>query len=161
MSRRIKAHALRGNPDWSAFYVVKQGQRVEENIARCPATFAAIEALGENARPAPAHSVLFSRLAPGAAIPPHHGQFNTRLICHLPLIIPQRCGFRVGNDVREWRQGELLVFDDTIEHEAWNASSEERFVLIFEIWRPELSLRQRQLVTQLLAMIGGSSTPDA
>jgi aspartyl/asparaginyl beta-hydroxylase (cupin superfamily) len=79
----------------------------------------------------------------------------------LPLIIPERCGFRVGNDVREWRQGELLVFDDTIEHEAWNASSEERFVLIFEIWRPELSLRQRQLVTQLLAMIGGSSTPDA
>jgi aspartyl/asparaginyl beta-hydroxylase (cupin superfamily) len=157
----IKAHALRGNPDWSAFYVVKQGQRVEENIARCPATFAAIEALGEDARPAPAHSVLFSRLAPGAAIPPHHGQLNTRLICHLPLIIPERCGFRVGNDVREWRQGELLVFDDTIEHEAWNASSEERFVLIFEIWRPELSLRQRQLVTQLLAMIGGSSTPDA
>lgn len=157
----IKAHALRGNPDWSAFYVVKQGQRVEENIARCPATFAAIEALGEDARPAPAHSVLFSRLAPGAAIPPHHGQFNTRLICHLPLIIPERCGFRVGNAVREWRQGELLVFDDTIEHEAWNASSEERFVLIFEIWRPELSLRQRQLVMQLLALIGGSSIPEA
>lgn len=152
----IKAHALRGNRDWSAFYILKQGQRVEENIARCPATFAAIDALGEEGRPAPAHSILFSRLAPGAAIPPHHGQLNTRLICHLPLIIPGGCGFRVGNDVREWRTGELLIFDDTIEHEAWNLSSEERYVLIFEIWRPELSQRQRQLVARLLATLGST-----
>ncbi len=156
----IKAHALQGNADWSAFYVVKQGQRVEENIALCPATFAAIDALREIAQPAPGQSVLFSRLAPGAVIPPHHGQLNTRLICHLPLIVPDRCGFRVGNDVREWRQGELMVFDDTIEHEAWNLSASERLVLIFEIWRPELSLRQRQLVTRLLNVVGGTPVRD-
>ena len=157
----IKAHALRGNSAWSAFYIVKQGRPVAENCKACPATYAAIESLGDVGRPAPAHSILFSRLAPGATIPPHHGQFNTRLICHLPLIVPNQCGFRVGNDVREWEPGRLLVFDDTIEHEAWNMSSQQRFVLIFEIWRPELSLRQRDLVTRLVATIGGSFENEA
>lgn len=151
----IKAHKLSGNADWGAFYLVKQGQIIADNVRRCPATFEALGGLGEEARPAPAHSILFSRLAPGASIPPHHGQYNTRLICHLPLVIPPGCGFRVGNEVREWEPGHLMIFDDTIEHEAWNASDQERIVLIFEIWRPELSQRQRALVTKLIAMIGG------
>lgn len=151
----IKAHKLRGNPDWGAYYLVKQGQPVQEHVDRCPATFAALAALGELARPAPAHSILFSRLAPGAAIPPHHGQYNTRLICHLPLIVPPQCGFRVGNEVREWQPGRLLIFDDTIEHEAWNLSDRERIILIFEIWRPELSDRQRSLISRLIATLGG------
>ena len=61
---------------------------------------------------------------------------NTRLTCHLPLIVPPGCGFRVGNEVREWVEGKLLVFDDTIEHEAWNDSGEDRVVLIFDIGGP-------------------------
>lgn len=151
----VRVHDLQDNPEWSAFYLVKQGKPVDANIARCPATHAAIQALGEDGAPAPAHSVLFSLLKPGAAIPPHTGMINTRLVCHLPLIIPENCGFRVGNDVREWSEGKLFVFDDTIEHEAWNRSDQERFVLIFEIWRPELSERQRVLVSDLMRQLGG------
>lgn len=143
------SHPLKNNPDWSAFYLIKQGQRIEENIARCPATMAAIDALGEDALPAPAPSVLFSRLDAGTRIPPHHGMLNTRLICHLPLILPEGCGFRVGNDVRPWKLGEMFLFDDTIEHEAWNESDQTRYVLIFELWRPELDARQRALVSRL------------
>lgn len=149
------SHPLLDNPDWSAFYLIKQGTRIEENIARCPKTWAAIEAIGEAVNPAPAPSILFSRLEPGAAIPPHHGQFNTRLICHLPVILPGDCGFRVGNDTREWKDGEVFIFDDTIEHEAWNKSESPRYVLIFEIWHPALSARQRQLVSDLFKL-GGS-----
>lgn len=150
-------HALKNNPDWSAFYLVKQGQRIEENIARCPETMAAIEAIGPDAQPAPAPSVLFSLLKPGTRIPPHHGMLNTRLICHLPLIVPDGCGFRVGNDTRTWQPEKLFLFDDTIEHEAWNQSDEPRYVLIFEIWRPELTPRQRELVTKLF-QIGGAGS---
>jgi aspartyl/asparaginyl beta-hydroxylase (cupin superfamily) len=69
---------------------------------------------------------------------------NTRLICHLPLIIPPKCGFRVGNDVREWEEGKLIIFDDSIEHEAWNESDQDRVVLIFDIWRPEISEGERK-----------------
>ena len=91
-------------------------------------------------------------LRAGARIQPHNGQFNTRLTCHLPLIVPSGCRFRVGNEVREWERGKLLIFDDSIEHEAWNQSSEDRFILIFDIWRPELSEQERREVT---AYFGG------
>jgi len=78
---------------------------------------------------------------------------NARLICHLPLIVPAGCGFRVGNEVREWRQGEMWAFDDTIEHEAWNNSDEWRVILLFEIWRPELTDEERELVAAMLEAV--------
>ena len=64
---------------------------------------------------------------------------NTRLIVHLPLVVPENCHLRVGNDVRDVVAGKVMIFDDSIEHEAWNDSAETRVVLLFEIWRPELS----------------------
>ena len=90
-----------------------------------------------------APTAMFSLLRPGARITPHNGMFNTRLICHLPLIVPPGCGFRVGNEIREWEVGKLIVFDDSIEHEAWNDSDRDRVVLIFDVWRPELSAQER------------------
>jgi aspartyl/asparaginyl beta-hydroxylase (cupin superfamily) len=95
--------------------------------------------------------VMFSLLAPGARIMPHTGMFNTRLVCHLPLIVPPDCGFRVGNAVREWEEGRLMVFDDSIEHEAWNDSDRDRVVLIFDIWRPDLTARERGELAALFA----------
>ena len=94
---------------------------------------------------------MFSLLKAGARIAPHTGMFNTRLVCHLPLIVPPRCTFRVGNEVRERREARLFIFDDTIEHEAWNDSDQDRVVLIFDIWRPELDDREREELTALLS----------
>jgi len=91
-------------------------------------------------------SVLFSLLRPGAHIPPHTGLINTRLICHLPLIVPAGCEFRVGNEVRAWQEGRAWAFDDTMEHEAWNRSGETRVILLFEVWRPELTDGERARV---------------
>jgi aspartyl/asparaginyl beta-hydroxylase (cupin superfamily) len=88
-------------------------------------------------RRSPARAV-FSLLAPHTRIPPHTGVANTRLVCHLPLIVPPDCGFRVGETTCEWRVGEAFVFDDTIEHEAWNESDELRVVLIIDLWPPAL-----------------------
>ncbi len=102
-------------------------------------------------------SVLFSLLRPGAHIPPHNGMVNTRLICHLPLIVPAGCQFRVGNETREWVQGKAWAFDDTIEHEAWNRSREPRVILIFEVWRPELTLEERRLVNAMFEAIDAHS----
>lgn len=141
------------NPDWSAFFLWKNGAAVPENATRCPNTMRALEQvpLARTVNRSP--SILFSALRPGTRIPPHTGFVNTRLICHLPLIIPEKCGFRVGNDVRGWNEGELLVFDDTIEHEAWNESNALRVVLIFDVWRPELSDEERALVAALFESI--------
>ena len=68
-----------------------------------------------------------------------------------PLVVPPACGFRVGNEVREWDEGRLIIFDDTIEHEAWNESDRDRVVLIFDIWRPELSAQERREVAALFS----------
>ena len=78
---------------------------------------------------------------------------NTRLICHLPLIVPGKCVFRVGNELREWVEGKAWVFDDTMEHEAWNGSERTRVILLFEIWRPELTMEERALVSAMFEAI--------
>ena len=60
-------------------------------------------------------------------------------------------GFRVGGETREWHEGEAFVFDDTIEHEAWNDSDHLRAVLIFDVWNPWLTLAERDLIRGLFA----------
>lgn len=147
---RIDDNELLGSADWSALFLCENGRRSDEMIARCPRTWAAVQAAPLPHIP---HSptVMFSLLRAGARIAPHTGMLNTRLTCHLPLIVPPDCGFRVGNEVRQWEEGKLLIFDDTIEHEAWNESRQDRVVLIFDIWRPELSAQERREVGALVS----------
>ena len=152
-TRAQEDHAMTGSGDWSAFYLWKDGCKIEENAARCPATMAALEKVPVSAVPGRLPTVLFSLLRPGAHIPPHHGLINTRLICHLPLIVPEGCALRVGSTIRAWREGETLIFDDTIEHEARNDSREPRVVLLFDVWQPGLSGEERDQVATLLAAI--------
>jgi len=94
-------------------------------------------------------SILFSLLRPRARIPPHNGLVNTRLICHLPLIVPPGCGFRVGNETREWVEGKAWVFDDSFDHEAWNDGDSACVILQFDIARPELSEEENRLIAML------------
>jgi aspartyl/asparaginyl beta-hydroxylase (cupin superfamily)/Tfp pilus assembly protein PilF len=143
--------ALLNNKDWSVLSFCENGWLRPDVIERCPRTWEAVlqAPLPRVAGWGP--TVLFSMLKGGAHIAPHTGMFNTRLICHLPLVVPPGCRFRVGNEVREWEVGKLLIFDDTIEHEAWNDSSEDRVVLIFDIWRPELSDQEKHELTLLFS----------
>jgi len=153
-SRPPKAFGgLRDKLDWSAFYLIENGAVVPEAAARCPATLAAVEQAPLCKARGCTPSVLFSLLRPGARIPPHTGHNNARLICHLPLIVPDGCGLRVGNETRPWTLGQTLIFDDTMEHEAWNESDEIRVVLLFDIWRPELTLEERDLVAATLTAV--------
>ena len=147
------AQGMLNNPEWSAFYLWKNGAIVPENAARCPKTLSALADAPLARVPGRSPSILFSLLRPGARIPPHTGEVNTRLICHLPLIVPDRCSFRVGNDTRAPVEGRAWVFDDTIEHEAWNGSERTRVILLFEIWRPELTVAERALVSAMFEAI--------
>jgi aspartyl/asparaginyl beta-hydroxylase (cupin superfamily) len=143
------ANPLLQDPNWSAFYLIKNGSEVALNARRCPATMAAVREL-PLCRTDRTPAVLFSLLRPGTRIRPHHGFMNTRLICHLPLIIPEECALRVGNETRAWREGEIVLFDDSVEHEAWNLSKKLRVVMIFDVWRPELSEKERTLVSAMI-----------
>ena len=108
--------------DWGAFHLWKEGERFEEACARAPRTAAIVEALPICRIDGRAPNVFFSILKAGSHIPPHTGVTNVRSVLHLPLIIPDGCEFRVGGETRNWVKGEAFVFDDTIEHEAWNRS---------------------------------------
>jgi aspartyl/asparaginyl beta-hydroxylase (cupin superfamily) len=151
-ARPNKAHYLVANRDWGAFHLLR-GDPVEPNASMCPHTIAALKAAPQPVIRGRSPMALFSLLKPGAHIFAHNGLINTRLICHLPLIVPDGCRFRVGNDVRRWEEGKLLIFDDTIEHEAWNEGSSRRVVLLFEIWRPEISEEERAALTALFEAI--------
>ena len=141
---------LAGSTNWSAYHLLKGGEPVDGHAEHFPATLAALEGVPMPRIAGRAPMALFSLLKPGAHIRPHHGLFNFRLICHLPLIVPPGCTLRVGNQERSWSEGQLMIFDDSMEHEARNQSDRERIILLFEIWRPEIDKADREALTLLL-----------
>ncbi len=147
---------LNHNRDWTAIHLLQNGARIEANARHCPKTMAAIALVPQPQVAGASPNAMFSLLAPRTRIPAHTGVANTRLVCHLPLIVPPGCGFRVGESVRQWRPGEAFVFDDTIEHEAWNDSDQLRVVLIVDLWPPALSPAVRDAVAAVFAAIGVS-----
>ena len=155
------AHGMTNNDDWGALYLWRNGASVTENQALCPVTTDVMNSLPLVFSGQRCPNILFSRLKAGATIPPHHGMINTRLIGHLPLVIPSDCGFRVGSETRSWVEGEAFLFDDTLEHEAWNRSDEDRIVLIFEVWKPELTTAEQELVSCMLTAVDSYGNEDA
>lgn len=138
---------LNRSRQWSAYYLFKNGRRLDDHCARCPRTAALLDAAPLADVPGEAPTAFFSLLQPGTRIPPHTGVTNTRLVVHVPLVVPPGCGFRVGSETREWQPGHAWVFDDTIEHEAWNGSDAPRIILIVDIWNPYLTAAERSLVS--------------
>ena len=154
-------HGLNEDPSWSALYLWQRGKPVEQNARQFPATMAALEKVALTGIGTRTPDVLFSRLEPGAHIPPHSGILNCRLVCHLPLIVPQGCWLRVGNETREWQEGKLLIFDDSMEHEAKNPTGYLRIILLFDTWRPELTEAERQAISLIFDAIDAFQTvPD-
>ena len=147
-------HGMLDNRDWTSFELTRKGAFVPERTALCPVTEQTLSNHAplckiEGRAPTP----MFSLLAAGRRIPPHTGMLNTRFVCHLPLIVPGPGGLRVGSTTRGWDVGKLLVFDDTVEHEAWNDAQQDRLVLIFDVWRPELEESERAQIQALFAAV--------
>lgn len=151
--RPRSTNPLAGKADWSSLYLWRSGAEMTDTMARFPAATAAMRRAPMAFVPGRGPTALFSLLRPGAHIIPHCGHINTRLICHLPVIVPGDGALRVGNETRAWVSGEMLIFDDSIEHEAWNRSPSNRVVLLFEIWRPELSMEERRALSAMYAAI--------
>jgi aspartate beta-hydroxylase len=147
---------------WSVFYLWRDGKPLDEHLRRCPRTAQLLASLPLLDIAGYAPTVFFSILDARSHIPAHTGVTNTRVILHLPLIVPPGCRFRVGSQTREWRPGEGWVFDDTIEHEAWNDSDVPRAILILDVWNPCLTPAERDLVSATVTGIAryyGDSSP--
>jgi len=152
---------LNRSMDWSTYSLWHDGTPVEDHLAKCPKTAAVLARLPLCDVPGCAPGAYFSVLRPRTRLPAHTGTTNTRSIVHLPLVIPEGCGFRVGSQVRAWQRGKAWVFDDTIEHEAWNDGGETRIILIFDIWNPFLRAEERDLVRALTIGVGRYYGEDA
>jgi aspartyl/asparaginyl beta-hydroxylase (cupin superfamily) len=140
-------HSMR----WSTLHLWRGGIPVDENLARCPTTAAALREVEMADIGGLCPNAMFSVLAPRTRIPPHNGETNARVIVHLPLIVPEGCTYRVGFEETKWTVGDVLIFDDTLEHEARNDGDETRVVLIFDVWNPLLTAAERQMVSAMAA----------
>lgn len=141
-------------PSWQAFFFYRHGKRYDANHVRCPQTSAMLESIELCRIAAQAPEICFSLLRPETDIKPHYGVTNVRLVMHLPLIVPEDCALNViGIEQRAWREGELLLFDDTYQHEAWNRSDRTRVILLMDCWNPHLTPVERLACKQLIEMI--------
>lgn len=118
---------------WTVFGLFALGQEIPGACTACPNTARAL-------RQVPGLSMAgFSRLAPHSHVKPHVGWAASVYRLHLPLIVPNGCRLRVAGETRSWQEGCCLIFDDTIEHEAWNDSELPRGVLLLDFMRPGVS----------------------
>ncbi len=145
---------LNNSRRWGVYFLWKAGEACLDNMAKCPKTVEALESWPRCDLPGSGPTAVFSILDAKTRIPPHSGVNNARLIVHVPLIVPPGCGFRVGAETRGWEPGNAFVFDDTIEHEAWNDSDVPRAVLILDIWNPYVRPAEREMVAALTAGVG-------
>lgn len=144
---------LRGNLDWSSLHLFSMAQEspLASHFPKTLEAIAAADVVRIEGRPM---ELFFSRLKPGTHIPPHYGIANNRITVHLPLIVPGDSSIRVGHAMHHWREGEIVAFDDSFEHEAWNRAPADRVVLIFEAHHPDLSRKEREAIQYAIEVRG-------
>jgi len=125
--------AIQSDNNWKTFFLTGIGMDCSENGKRCPETVRILRKIPGLT------TAFFSILSPGKHIPPHRGAWNGILRLHLGLAVPEpreRVRIRIGNDFYSWREGEVLIFDDTFNHEVWNDTNGYRVVLFVDFARP-------------------------
>jgi aspartate beta-hydroxylase len=95
-------------------------------------------------------SAMFSALTPGTHLWAHCGPTNAVVSLSMGLIVPEGSVIRVGLEERTWQEGVCLVFDDTYEHEVWNRGTGTRFIMLLDVWHPELTPVERKVLERAL-----------
>jgi aspartate beta-hydroxylase len=132
---------LREKGDWKQFNLYIRGNKIEKNCKRTPITCKLIDKF-QAARTCKRGQVKFSVMHPIVHVWPHCGPTNCRLRAHLGLKVPDGAFIRVGNETRQWKEGNFFVFDDSFEHEVWHNGTDYRLVLIVDFWHPQLTKYQ-------------------
>jgi aspartate beta-hydroxylase len=142
-----ESEAIPRDGAWSVAFLYERGRRDERHCAMCPQTAAIIERYRTHR--SLGGMVYFSNLAPGTYVSPHRGPTNLRVRIHLGLDVPPNCGVMVDGRVREWTPGRCIAFNDMFLHEVWNWSDRRRLVLVVDLWHPDLSDREVELIDGL------------
>ena len=156
--------------DWSWHTYISKGQRRREFTYYCPTTSTMLDQLvgADLMLDTPFSFCFFSTLHAQASIAPHTAPCNLRLRFHLPLVVPKlridadaddesggmgtpQCGMRIAGSQVEWEEGKALVFDDSYEHEVWNRTDEDRVVLLWDVWHPDLDMDERRSIVDMFS----------
>lgn len=100
---------VKGNR-WKSFFFYAYGKKMEKNGAQCPATIQILHTIPGMV------TAFYSILEPQTFITEHRGPYNGVLRYHLALKVPEKsecCAIRIENEIRHWKQGASLVFDDS------------------------------------------------
>ncbi|KAK3088658.1 hypothetical protein FSP39_022013 [Pinctada imbricata] len=139
---------LREKGDWKQFTLYARGKKVEKNCARVPKVCDLIDKIPD-AKGCTRGQVKYSVMHPGVHVWPHCGPTNCRIRAHLGLKVPPGPKIRVAEETRQWKEGKIIIFDDSFEHEVWHDGKELRMVLIVDFWHPELTQRQKQTLSPI------------
>jgi aspartate beta-hydroxylase len=129
--------------DWRMFILKAYGVEQPSNMAACPLLASLVRKLPE------VLSASFSFLGPRKHIPPHRGPIRGIVRFYLVLAMPRAADgspasvLKIAGVEHRLDDGQFLLWDDTFEHEAWNASEEVRTVLSLDIWRPRMPVDMR------------------
>ena len=135
------------NGAWTELVLLNRDEKVAAMVNRnrklCPTTLKLLDAIhpaADMARRGVGEST-FSALGSGAHLKPHCGSTNCRLTAHLPLLVPEGgSSIRVGEEERHYKEGEIMIFDDSWEHEVWQRGTGDsvRVVLLIRFWHPDI-----------------------
>lgn len=141
---------LSGKHGWKTFSFKTWGINVNKALLASP-LFSKIER-----EMSEVVSISINLLPPNSKIAPHHGDSNTFYRVHMGINIPSQlpdCGFRVNDEIRPWKEGELLIFNDANKHEAWNNSSEDRVIIVFDVLRKEYMKEAIFITTKIRSIL--------
>jgi aspartyl/asparaginyl beta-hydroxylase (cupin superfamily) len=130
---------------WNVLYFYAGGRRVDATTTACPLTAGIIDLMPGAGRAGQAY---LSVLRGDTHITRHFGPTNTRLRCHVGLVVPDGARIRIGEETYRWEEGKCLIFDDSFDHEVWNEASSERVVLIVDFWHPDVTPAETWAITE-------------
>ncbi|KAF5294748.1 hypothetical protein FQA39_LY00232 [Lamprigera yunnana] len=139
---KTESEDLREIGDWKQFELYARGMKNVRNCKLCPRTCQLIE-MFPDAVTCKRGQIKFSVVQPGTHVWPHCGPTNCRLRSHLGLKVPSNVYIRVADEIRSWKEGKLLIFDDSFEHEIWHNGSTTRLILIVDFWHPQLTKEEK------------------
>ena len=118
--------------EWSRLYLKWFDHNDPIGQKLCPKSFYIINQL-KNVKIA-----MFSVLKPGAKILPHHGPYRGCMRLHMGLITPNsdECFINLDGKNYSWKDGEVILLDDSYLHYVENNTDKYRVILFCDIIRP-------------------------
>mmetsp|Transcript_8119 Transcript_8119/g.25493 ORF Transcript_8119/g.25493 Transcript_8119/m.25493 type:complete len:244 (+) Transcript_8119:1680-2411(+) len=137
--------------EWDWFSYIMKGERRARFQEIFPVTSSVLDAIPDLMAHTPTDYAFFSVMRGGTKIAPHYAPHNMRIRCHLPIIVPPRCGIRVAGVTKEWTEGQPFLFDDSYEHETWHDGEGDRVLLLFDTWHPDILPEERAAISEMFA----------